>query len=301
MSPVLQISWEDMHQALDDFDPVTVVVDELTGEAVGDVADLVDVGGFVKVEDPASADCFLLPAGALRTVRGSCLTVAAAQLLLPPGAATVCVLGSAPEAAVLLKMIIQYVRDVGHVAVCVMDGPPDPAVTRRVRDELVLAGIDLTVGTDAGEALFGANLVAVGRSRVDPGIGKISKGAILVNAGGRDLPTAVVAGAAAIYVDDMRLIGESAHRYFVREHLACLETPTTSRYLQPRAQRVTGDLGDLLSGDSVPRRHPAEHILVELLSTEAVSVRLACELGLAARRLGLGKEIDHLCKDQHGR
>ncbi|WP_433499985.1 hypothetical protein ACQP1K_06635 [Sphaerimonospora sp. CA-214678] len=299
---MLQISWEDVHQALDDFDPVTVVVDELTGEAAGDVAGLADVGRFIEVEDPASADRFLLPAGALRTVRGSCLAVAAAQLLLPPGAATVCVLGSESEAAVLLKMIIQYVRDVGHVAVCVVDGPPGPAVTRRVRDELVLAGIDLTVGTDAGEALFGANLVAVGRSRADPGIEKISKGAILVNAGGRDLPTAVVAGAAAIYVDDMRLIGESTHRYFVREHLARLETPATGRrHLQPRARPVSGDLGGLLSGDSVPRKHPAEHILVELLSTETVSARLACELGLAARRLGLGKEIDHLCEDQRGR
>ncbi|WP_322750108.1 MULTISPECIES: hypothetical protein [unclassified Frankia] len=304
MSTTFQISPEDVHRALDDLDPLALVVAELTGRknpegslVVGPVAGA-GVGlseKHIAVEDPRGAVRFLLPLRALQAVRSACLAGAAARLFVPPGAATVSVLGSGLSAEMLLRMAARYVDGVSHVAVCAVGGSSEEIVTHRVVDELDLSGISFIVTSEIAEAAFGANFVGIaGKSAVDLHIGQIAKGAVLVNCSGWDLPIGVVNGVATVYVDNLGLIEENLHRHFVRAHRSSETGTVARRHREYRSHRIAGDLRGLLSGDHVARSKPPEGILlVEVLSVGLLSTSLACQLTLAAHRLGLGNAIPY--------
>jgi hypothetical protein len=123
------------------------------------------------------------------------------------------------------------------------------------------------------------------------GIERIAKGAVLVNGSGWDLPTNVVDGAAKIYVDNMRLLDDNQHRYFVKEHQSSDRAPAANRHSERRSRRIAGDLAGLLSGHQVARSEPEDIVLVEVLSAGSLSISLAHELTQAAYRLGLGHAI----------
>ncbi len=301
MSTTFQISPDEVHRALDDLDPVELVVAELTGKkspersfVVGPEAGL-GVGlaeKYLVVEEPSSATRFLLPLGALQAVRGACLASAAARVFVPPGAATVSVLGSGISAELLLRMAVRYVVDVSHVAVCAVGGSVEEIVTNRVIDELDLSGISLAVTSEIAEAIFGANLVGIaGKSAVNIKIDQIAKGAVLVNCSGWDLPASVVDGVATVYVDNLGLIEENLHRYFVGVHRSSESGPAARRRQEYHSHRIAGDLRGLLSGDHIVRAEPEGIVLVEMLGVDTLSTSLACQLMLAAHRLGLGNVI----------
>lgn len=72
-----------------------------------------------------------------------------------------------------------------------------------------LAGVGLSVTSRVSEAVFGANLVVVaGGARADVGVRELSKGAVLVNATGRDLPDDLVDGLSQVYMDDLPLMAD---------------------------------------------------------------------------------------------
>ena len=244
------------------------------------------------VEDPGSATRFLLPLQALQATRDACLAAAAARLFVPPGAATVSVLGSGLSAELLLRVVARYVVGATHVAVCPTGGSIEETVTRRVIDELDLSGISLFVTSEIGEAAYGANLVVVaGEYAVDLERDHIAKGALLVNGSGWDLPVSVVDGATRIYVDNLQLLGDNLHRYFVRAHKSWEGGGAMGRRQEHRVQCIAGDLSGVLRGDHVARSEPEGIVLVEALSAGALSTALGHQLTLAAHRLGLGRAI----------
>jgi len=211
---------------------------------------------------------------------------------VPPGAATVSVLGSGLPAELLLRVVARFVLATTHVAVCAPAGPADATVTRRVVDEFDLSGISLAVTPRVDEAAFGANLIVIVDSRAtDLRIEWIAKGAVLVNASGWDLPGPVVGSASRVYVDNLRLIGDNLHRHFIRAHLAPRRTPPASCRDEPRSLSISGDLGGLLLGGPLARPDPEEVVLVEVLGAGTLSSSLGNQLARAAQRLGLGEQI----------
>ncbi|WP_432839317.1 hypothetical protein [Dactylosporangium sp. CA-092794] len=292
MGTTFRLGLDDVHRALDAIDPVGLVVAELTGRG------LVVPGPVLQVEtnhpephvvtrETHSSIRVLLSADALRAVRCASLTVIAAQLLVPPGAATVCVLGSGLRAELMMRMLARYVLGISHIAVCAVDGPTGAIVTQRVIDELELSGIGLAITSRVDEATFGANLVGIATtgSLTDLESRHISKAAVLVNCGGRPVPPSVVDHALLVCVGDRALREQHAHRYE-----AAQVQPNSARRRRVRYPRpVPTDFADLFQdGRTGPTISALGVVVVDVLDPDQVSAALTYEMTSVARRLGLG-------------
>ncbi|WP_329107642.1 hypothetical protein OG792_04630 [Micromonospora sp. NBC_01699] len=152
------------------------------------------------------------------------------------------------------------------------DGGTDlfrPVFDPRVVDELDLAGIVLVGAASPAESAFGANLVVVGpagsAAGSDSGVRRpgapihLAKGALLVNASGRDLPPALADQVGQVFVDDLTLVETAADHGLAR--------PANAR-LQPQPRyRLVGDLREVVLGRHVGRTDQEQVLLVELLSS----------------------------------
>jgi ornithine cyclodeaminase/alanine dehydrogenase-like protein (mu-crystallin family) len=297
MGSTLRLSLDEVHRALDDLDPVALLTAELRGTLDGPRGGELEAGAgltekHVAFRDPVSAVRFLVPLKALRAVRCAGLATIAARLLVPPGAATVCVLGSGFSAELMIRMVARYVVGVSHVAVCAIGGSIDAILTHRLIDELELSGIGLAVTSRVDEATFGANLVGIAGSEpaLDLRIHHLAKGAVLINCSGADLPVNLVHGVAKVCVDDLRLVDANAHRYFVRLHRSSDEGGAAGRRRDPRVRRIAADLGEIVRGErAVP--DTAGVVLVEVLNTGECSASLIQQMTQVAHRLGMGNAI----------
>lgn len=294
--PTLRLSTDDLCTAIAGVDPVPVLAAELMaargdGGAAPGVRWEEPCGEFAVLEDMATGERCALPAAALRAYRAAALTALAARQLLAPGVVTASVIGSGLATRLQLMVIARHVPDVSHIAVTGDRGLP---VSTRVVDQLDHAGIGLAVTTHVDEAVFGANLVAVTGFDADAmRIDHLAKGAVLVNATGRDLPDGLVDGANQVYVDDLALLDSAAGRHFARAHAAG-EDPTSSVRRHDGAHRDRGieaDLGTVLTG-AHPGRTSLDHVLlVELLSATALDLALGGLVHRAALVLGLGRFV----------
>lgn len=299
VSPMLELDRDELWTALEQLNPVDLLVDELIRRA-----DRVDwsphrIGRFVAtqdsqgtelalLEDVSTGGRCLLPAGALRAARTATLSALAARQLLAPTVVTASVLGTSPAAQLVLGVLIRHVPDVGHIAVCPVPGARAQPLASRVVDQVDLAGIGLTVTGPTREAVFGANLVVVTDAGAWPlGIGQLPRGAVVINATGRDLPDDLVNDVDQLFVDDTGLLDENRHRYFVRAHLngpSAQARPGVGR----RRPRIEAPLGQVLKGGHPGRTRLDDTLLVELLSTQAMDAPLASELHRVALERGLG-------------
>lgn len=304
-STVLELDADALWRALEQINPVDVLSDEL----VSRVADRPDqnpdrCGKFIAgpvmkdgagvelalLEDRYTGDRCLLPADFLRASRVAALSALAARRMVVPTVVTATVLGTSPEAQLHLAVVARHVPDVDHIAVCPgPDGPP--MIEPRVRDQVDLAGIGLSIVDEMADAVLGANLVIV----TDPGpwsltAGLLPKGAVVVNATGRDLPEDLVNEMDQIYVDDADGLDQHRHRYFVRAHLtggidgAAGTRPAGAR----RRPDIAASLGSVLAGEHSGRTSLDDTLLVELLTIETLDTALACALQRCARKLGFG-------------
>lgn len=186
------------------------------------------------------------------------LTALAARYLLSPGLVTASILGYGGTTYAPLLLIARHVPQVSHVSVYAgaeRTGPPDP----RVIDELELAGIALSAAGSRDDAVFGASLVVI----TDPaGVAgppmHPAKGAVLVNATGRDLPEEVVGRVGHVFVDDLALLSPAARHGPARP-------ARIATHRLPRCQPA-GDLRQLVTGEHPGRSSPEQTFLVELLS-----------------------------------
>lgn len=302
---VLELGDDELWSALEQINPVDVLIDELVGCEV----DRVDwnphqFGRFVAwrhttsegqdedlalLEDADTGERCLLPADGLRASRAATLCALAARQMLAPTVVTATVLGASPAAQLQLAVIARHVPDVSHIAVCPAPGGRE-AIEPRVLDQVDLAGIGLSVVPGMADAVFGANLVVVTDAGPWPlEYGQLPKGVVVVNATGADLPDQLVNDLDEIYVDDVDRLDDNAHRYFVRSHLACI----TGRRPLPRngsrrRPRIAAPLGQVLTGAHPGRTSLDDMVLVELLSTDLLDAPLASRLHRAAVERGLG-------------
>lgn len=286
--PMLRLGTDDLCTAIAGIDPVPVLAAELM--AVGGNAAAAPgarwgepLGAFAVLEDTTTGGRCALPAAALRAYRSAALTALAARHLLAPGVVTASVIGSGLAARLQMMVIARHVPDVSHIAACAASVDRDPPVWTGMADQLDHAGIELTVTDHVDEAVFGANLVAITGCDADlVRVDHLSKGAVVVNATGRDLPDHLVDGANQVYVDDSARMDSAAHRHFAR---TAAEGSSSVR----RHDGIEADLGAVLTGEH-PGRTRADHVLlVELLGPNALDLALACLVHRAALVLGLGE------------
>jgi len=248
---------DQLWSAFEAIDPVGVLAEELAGTPwSGDgFCRLAPWSGGtqeqVVLEDLRSGDRRLLPVPALRAFRAAALTTVVARRLLVPGVVLGGVLGTGLAAQVHIALLARYLPDITHVTVF---GRPSTPIAARLRDQLDLSGIGLSVTEDAHEAVLGANLVvAPAGGSGFTGIGQPARGAVLVNSSGGALVSQVADRVDQVYVDDPVVVDRQGYRGTVV------------------------DLGAVLDGRGA-RRRVDDILLAELLGANALDVRLAWEV-----------------------
>jgi ornithine cyclodeaminase/alanine dehydrogenase-like protein (mu-crystallin family) len=185
---------------------------------------------------------------------GAVLTALAARFLLPPAPVTASVLGPSGR---LLAALCRYLPGISHVAVY---PPGRETVATELVEELESAGIGVSIARSVRDAVFGANLVVVtdrdGAADLDSM--HVSRGALLVNATGRDLPDAVVDRVDRIFIDDPGLLAPAARNGLCR--------PARAAVHPSPLYRLTGDLRQVLTGQFAGRVSHDDVLLVELLT-----------------------------------
>lgn len=232
------------------------------------------------------ANEYVIPAAGLRACQSAALTGVATRALLKRGVVTAAVLGSGPYAQHQLMVIAKYLP-ASHIAVCPMGGP---TIDPRVLERISAAGIGLTLHSEVKQTLFGATLVVVTSESPGPiRYPDLTKGALVVNASGADLPDDVVDRVDRIYADAPDLMPGCGDRYFTRRHFDASAGgghPLGGLVAHPPG--VVVGLGKVLSGSYSTRISADEIRLVELLSAGEPDLRLAADLCRTARLLGLG-------------
>ncbi|OLF11279.1 hypothetical protein [Actinophytocola xanthii] len=302
---ILRLHTDEVWRALDAIDAVSVLAEDLIGRTVARVdhhsrplgallpwtgprpadAQVVDL---VVLEHPPGTETCLVPAESLRLAGSAALAALAARALLVPGGITVAVVGTPGPSQPQLSVIARHVPDISHVALCLTGIARTTQLEPELLDQLQLSGIGLSVVDTASDAVFGANLVLVAGDtpRADLAelrLGRLARGAVLINATGRDLPATLVDRADQVVVDDLALLSTNGHRYVVAAHRAALAAH--------HAPRIAADLGQLLTGRDAADRQADAVVLVELLGVWELNPRLAVRIYQAAQRSGLGSPI----------
>jgi ornithine cyclodeaminase/alanine dehydrogenase-like protein (mu-crystallin family) len=296
---ILRLSVDDVWVALADVDAVAVVAEELIGRTVGTriddarpIAEWTGRGaggpgaGMVVVEHPATGVRCVLSGSSLRMARSAALTALATRELLMPGGVTVALLGATPATLSQLALIARCVPDISHVAIYSPNGTR-AGLPARLVEQLELSGIALSVARSLTTTVFGANLVVAGEETAPSDLRRIrhadlARDTVLVNATGHDLPADLVDRVGDRYVDDLALLADNKDRYFVTAHLKAARDHTTF------APRIAADLGQLLVDGHFLREQHGRPVLVELLSTDQLSMPLALRILETALRRRLG-------------
>ena len=289
---VLHLRSHEVWRALEMIDPVATVAEYLIDRTVDraghgrrPVGRLTPWSGpeageaeLVVLAHPDATTPCVVPAQSLRSSHAAALAAVAAREMLVFGAVTMAVLGSLSD-AYQLSTVARHVPDISHVALCGV-GMDSTTIEPKLVDQLQLAGIGLSVVPTVAEAVFGANLVIVTYHTTSPQhvtelrIGQLARGAVLVNATGRDLPAELLDQVDVVYVDDLDLLDSHADRAVVAAHRA--------------EARISGDLAQLLTGRRSGRRSASDIVLVELLGVHELNADLAYRIYEVATHAGLG-------------
>ncbi|GAB3056393.1 hypothetical protein [Micromonospora schwarzwaldensis] len=242
-------------------DPVDVVTEQLmTGDR-----------SLLPADHRSGAGCPSSPA-----YWSALLTALAARYLLDSAVITAAVIGPRLTVQTHTLILARHVPPISHVAVCLTDAPPpakgadagalpfrshiDPSVI----DELELAGIVVVRAATPERSAFGANLVVLtgpvdgGGLPLWDGEVRLARGALLVNASGRDLPPQLAGQVGPVFVDDMSLLARAAEHGLAR--------PAQPRRGHQPSYRLVGDLREVVLAEHVGRTDPEQVLLVELLS-----------------------------------
>jgi hypothetical protein len=187
-------------------------------------------------------------------------------------------------------MIAGLVPALTHIAVCPGGPASAPTIDTRVLDRIAEAGIGLTLTADVRQTVFGANLVLATSDSPEPvRYAELTRGTVLVNSTGADLPDDVVDRVDKVYADAPDLMDVNRDRNFVRRHFNATRTGSRpAPDLSTHPPGVVVGIGDVLSGAYRCRVGAEEIRLVELLSVNEPDLRLATDLCRTARVLGLG-------------
>jgi ornithine cyclodeaminase/alanine dehydrogenase-like protein (mu-crystallin family) len=225
----------------------------------------------------------ILDASAVTEVRTAAVSAVATRVLAREDAAVLAILGAGVQARAHLTAISQA-RPLSSVRVY----SRTRAHARAIADEGASLGVEAKVADDAEEAVRGADLIVTATSSREPVLRRkwLAAGAH-VNAVGastpatRELDTATVAGS-ALFVDSRESLRNEAGEYLlaVREGAIAGE------------EHVRAELGEVLAGLADGRRDDAELTVFRSLGLAIEDLAAAEHAVGAARRLGLGTEVE---------
>jgi ornithine cyclodeaminase len=275
-TPIQRLGDEELAAAVEAIDPVEVLARDLVGDdpAENERGCVLRQwpNDLVLVSDTEDGGGLLVSEPGLRALHAAALAILAARELLAPGPVHSAVLGVGAVVQPLLTMIARRLPAVCRIVVYPATVDQGRAVGVHAIEQIDLAGVELWVTDDIGEAVAGAQLViATGDTAEELGRDRMGQGALVVNAGGSDLPADLADAADQCYVDDLARLAEHKERH------------VTNR-------TVDADLGQVISGAHPGRSGSADIVLVELLDAGALHVRLARSLVHAARERGLSAE-----------
>jgi ornithine cyclodeaminase/alanine dehydrogenase-like protein (mu-crystallin family) len=295
---ILRLDYDEVWLLLDRINPIELMAAQLIAPTDVVPGSLVPGSGdLVVFQDKQTGSRCQLPALAPHHIQAATLSALAAHELLAPAVGTVAVLGSGRDAHLQLAVITRHLPDISHVAVF-STGGPDP-LDPRIVELLDRAGVGLTVVSNVDDAVFGANLVILtGSGRYPLTLGRLARGAVLINAAGEDLPVEVVDAVDEVYVDSLGLLETNQHRHVVKAHLggsgprpdrqAAHEGWHRQRAAWQSRYRIDADIGQVLAGQHAGRMHIDHIVLVELLGFTELDVILAHRLQQAALEHDIG-------------
>jgi ornithine cyclodeaminase/alanine dehydrogenase-like protein (mu-crystallin family) len=310
---ILRLTADDLWLALEEFDPTELMLTRYlsrkaepasgngspnarfvprTSTAAGGLP-----VGSVLFDDGATGVRCALPSYELHLIQVAALTAMATSALLITGEATVALLASGEASRCHLTVLSRCVRGIGHVAL-VPAADPEPVVA----DLLDRVDIALSPVATVGEAMLGANLViATGPGHELLTYEQLARGALVVNAAGRDLPVDVVNRVDHVFVDDARLLDSRTDREFVRMHRKSAHDESVSSHESEgwhrpegdwrHGRRVDADLAQVLSGEHPGRTRSDDILLFEPLSAQELDITLAGQLLRIALDRGLGVRL----------
>ncbi|MFC4029970.1 hypothetical protein ACFO3J_00635 [Streptomyces polygonati] len=273
------LTTEDTEDAFDFLDPsaVTRAALALAGRAGGETPPVVRLhlaANELRLSDRPQRQQVILPASDVLRLWTACLCAAAARALTTPGVVTAGIVGPAAADHAYLALLGRMLPDLSHVALYDDRSAPAPAsrgpAPHAARRAAPRSGAALSPASGIREALLGADLVILS-SQADAVVYEwLSRGAVLVNATGRQLAREIYERADRLVVDDpgLRPAGPGPAR-------------------GPAAPPV--DLRDVLSGPVPERRPMDETVLVDLYGVGTYNNRFTVELCRAALALGLGR------------
>ena len=224
----------------------------------------------------------LLDASAVTEVRTAAVTAVATRLLARENAEVLAILGAGVQARAHLDAL-KLVRTLRAARVYA----PTREHAEAVAQYGATLGLEVTASGSAEEAVTGADLVVVATSAREPVLRRewLAPGAH-VNAVGasapsaREIDTATVA-ASALFVDSRESLRNEAGEYLlaVREGAIAGE------------DHVRGELGEVIAGLAEGRRDDDELTMFRSLGLAIEDLAAAEHAVSAARRLGLGTEV----------
>jgi ornithine cyclodeaminase/alanine dehydrogenase-like protein (mu-crystallin family) len=225
----------------------------------------------------------ILDASAITEVRTAAVTAVATRLLAREDSRVLAILGAGVQAKAHLDSLLG-VREFDTIRVYA----PTEAHARRLVARAPAGGPKVTVSASAQDAVRGADVVVTSTSSREPVLRRewLAPGTH-VNAVGASTPTAreidvETVAASALFCDSRESLRNEAGEYRL-----ALEQGLISG-----EDHVRGELGEVLAGTRPGRRDPTELTLFRSLGLAVEDLAAAEHAVAAARRLGLGTEVE---------
>ncbi len=240
-------------------------------------------GVVVLFDGESGVPTAILDASAVTEVRTAAVSAVATRVLAREDAGVLAIIGAGVQARAHLTAI-SLARALRSVTVY----SPTRAHAQAIADQGTSLGVESTVAGDAEEAVRGADLVVLATSSREPVLRRewLAAGAH-VNAVGssapttRELDTATVADS-ALFVDSRESLRNEAGEYLLAVREGAI----------PGEEHVRAELGEVLAGLREGRRDDSELTLFRSLGLAIEDLAAAEHAVSAARRLGLGTDVE---------
>jgi ornithine cyclodeaminase/alanine dehydrogenase-like protein (mu-crystallin family) len=225
----------------------------------------------------------ILDASAITEVRTAAVTAVATRLLAREDSRVLAILGAGVQAKAHLDSLLG-VREFDSIRVYA----PTEAHARRLVARAPAGGPTVTVSASAQDAVRGADVVVTSTSSREPVLRRewLAPGTH-VNAVGASTPAAREIDVETVVASALFCDSRESLRNEAGEYLLALEQGLISG-----DDHVRGELGEVLAGTRPGRRDPTELTLFRSLGLAVEDLAAAESAVAAARRLGLGTEVE---------
>jgi N-[(2S)-2-amino-2-carboxyethyl]-L-glutamate dehydrogenase len=246
--------------------------------------------GLTILFDPTTArPICVMEAATISALRTAAVSALSARLLAGPPIERMAVIGAGALAAAHLELLPAGLPALAEVRLHDLEPGRAQALGMTFERSLGRRGVRVRLAPAAERAIRGAELVIAVTTATTGYIelGWLAAGAVVVNVSLDDVLPEVVLGAERVVVDDWHVVQSDSRRLLGRMAREGLVTGPDAD-----GTPVHAELGELLLGRRQGRRHEEERVLVNPFGLAIEDVALALRVHRAARRLGLGVQLE---------